>query len=111
MKEANPELVKKVQQDIADGMSIQDVIKKYGITEYFARKWTNLVYKDMDIDTYVRRRYKWIAVKARTELESALGDVMNDDESESITDETWEKWDAVIKHQLYEFAKDIIAAN
>lgn len=101
----------KVCEDIRNGMSIEEAVKKYGVSMYYARLWTNIIYKQMDLDTFVRRRYKWIAVEARESLETLLGKAMTEDEQQMLSEETWDKWDEIIKLKLYEFAKNIVRAN
>lgn len=101
----------KVCKDIENGMSIEDAVKKWEVSAYYAKLWTKEVYKNKDLDTYVRKRYKLIAASAREEMIVQMGNALTEEETEVLTDETWEKWDSILKSCMYDFAKEIVAYN
>lgn len=101
----------KVCRDIEEGASILDVVKKYGISQYYARKWTGEIYKKIDLDTMVRTRYRELCCTTRVEIASEISHIMKPEEAQAITEETWDSIDYILKEYLYEFAKGIIRAN
>lgn len=105
------ELQEKVKLEIKNGLTVKEAVKKYNISKYYATLWTKKIYSDMDIDNYVRKRYQYLASARRDEMEYQLGMCMTEEESNAISEETWEKIDGIIKHYMYEFAKDIVRAN
>lgn len=100
-----------VMLDIQKGLSVQELVKKYNVSEYYIRKWSGLIYKEMDMNHYVRYRFKWITLQARSDITNDLADVMKKNEINAISDETWENWEELIRKHLYEYAKEIIKAN
>lgn len=98
-----------VIQDIKNGMTIEQVVKKYDVSEYYVKLWTREIYKKVDLDNYVRRRYKYIAVAAREKIEYQLGNCMS--EEDFVSEESWEKFDEVLKQAIYDFAKELIKMN
>lgn len=113
MKESqiSEETRRMVCKDIADGATISEVVKKYGISVYYAKKWTGDIYKKIDMDMLIRRRYSIIACRCRAKLETDLASAMPIDEADAISERTWEKWDAILKDALYDYACEIITAN
>lgn len=100
-----------VLTDIKQGLSVQELVKKYKVSEYYIRKWSGLIYKEMDMNHYVRYRFKWLTLQARSDIVNALADTMTDKEANLISDETWDNWEELIRKCLYEYAKEIIKAN
>lgn len=105
------EFIAQIKDKIKSGMSVEDVIKQYGVSHYYVRKWTAEVYKNMDLDMYVRRRYRYPAFDAKIAIINAMASAMRADEMDAVSDETWDKWDAVVRKGLFEFAKDIVRCN
>lgn len=101
----------KVCNDVANGATINEVVKKYDISVYFAKKWSGEVYRKIDLDMMVRRRYSLIVCEERDALEADMANVMTEEEADALSDETWDKFDDVLKNHFYEFAKKIIKAN
>lgn len=100
-----------VYNDVANGLKINDVVKKYNISVYYAKKWSGEVYRKMDLEEFVRKRYCFLTADVRIELESALADAMTEKEAASLSEETWDKWDNIIRQYLYYYASEIVKKN
>ena len=100
-----------VKKEIDNGMTCEEVVKKYPVSMYYARKWSNDVYHKKDLNHYVRDRYKWVVDEFSIKLADSLANELPVCIQEDITDETWEQWDRVIKQSLYDFSKEIIKKN
>lgn len=94
---------------IKDGMTIEEAVKKFDVSEYYVKLWTREIYKKVNLDNYVRSRYKYIAVATRTRIEDQVSSCMTSEDY--LTEESWEKIDEILKLNIYEFAKDIIKMN
>ena len=105
-KEESLSLEEPVKQALEKGSSKEEVIRTFGISEYYVKKWSRQVYKDMDIDMFVRRRYSNIVCETRYKVEAKIGDLLS-----GISEENWEQLDTILKNCFYDFAKDIIKKN
>lgn len=110
-KNYDEDLKRRVQKDFRLGLTINELVKKYDVSVYYIKKWTKSIYKDLDLEAHVRYRYRGIAVQTRVSLESALTDVMTEEEAASVSEKTWSKWDTLIKKYLYDFAMEIQQAH
>lgn len=104
------EVKEKILEEIKNGASLKDLVSKYGVSAYYIRKWAKIVYKDMDLNHYVRFRYKWIVLNHRDKIVNDMADIMTKKEVESISDETWDEWQDIIRKGMYEMLKDTIQA-
>ena len=64
----------------------------------------------MDLNHYVRFRYKWIVLDHRDKIVTNMADIMTAKEADVITDETWDEWQNIIRKEMYELLKDTIKA-
>ncbi len=98
-----------VKRDITNGFTMKEIVKKYGVSEYFIKKWSRSIYKKIDMDMLVRRRYCKQVCEIRSQIEAKLGmAVMRQKE---LNDDVLEEWDEIIKRGLYDFAKIIVEKN
>lgn len=100
-----------VEKEIANGMTCEEIVKKYPVSMYYARKWSNDVYRKKDLNHYVRDRYKWVVDEFSIKIAGSLADELPVRIQQNITDEMWERWDKVIKRGLYDFSKEVIKKN
>jgi transposase len=107
----NNKLREVVCKDVANGMKINDVVKKYNISVYYAKKWSGEVYRKMDLETFVKKRYCFLTSDVRIQLESALADAMTEEEAEVLSGKTWDAWDSIIRNYLYYYAQEILKKN
>ena len=108
----DPVIIEAIKHDIeANGIEIKDIVKKYGISEYYARKYTGELYKAMSDDTYVRRRFKWIVISYREHIEALISKAIPLNEAMEISETTWNKIDKILKDELYNMCKEIIKKN
>ena len=106
-KEQSLALEKSVKTDLQNGKTTEEIIKLYGISEYYVKKWNRQLFKNMDIDMFVRRRYSGIVCKIRCQVETKIGELMKG----NISDESWDELDVILKNGFYDFAKDIVKKN
>lgn len=97
-----------VKEAIENGKSTEEIVKLYGVSEYYVKKWSRQVYKNMDIDMFVRRRYSNIVCKIRYQVETKIGDII---QCADISEDDWDKLDNILKEGFYDFAKDIVKKN
>lgn len=105
------EIVNAACKDIKNRMSLADVVKKYHVSLYYAKKWTSQVYKDMDLSMYVRRRYCDIICEARENLETVIQRTSSKELADALTDNIWDSWDSGFKKVLYDMVEKITRAN
>lgn len=98
-------------EDIKKGMNIEGIVKKYPVSIYYARKWSKLVYKYINVDKLVRDRYRLRVCDTTLEIINEMIEAMTEDEAAEITDETIENWEKIIKNGMYNLLKEAVIKN
>ena len=101
------ETKRKVLKDISEGMTYEDAMRKYSVSDYYIRLWTKNFFKKCTIQNYVRYRYRHIVCDLSVKMGLDIANVMRPTEINSISDETWDKVDGVLKSGLYNLAEQI----
>lgn len=97
--------------DIAAGMTCEELVKKYPISMYYARKWSKDVYRKADLDHLVRDRYKWLVLGASGDIINMMSETMTDEVADVVDDDLWDLWADIVRKRLYDLAKDIVKKN
>ena len=97
--------------DIASGMTCDELVRKYPVSMYYARKWSGEVYRNADLDHLVRDRYKWLVLGAVNDIVNLISESMTDREAAALDDDSWDVWSDIIRRRLYDLAKDITKKN
>lgn len=96
-----------VLEDIDNGASIKDVIQKYNISEYYAKKWTKTVYKNPKKAVCASHRFRWLIDDELLKLEVDIGQYI----PETISNENWDLLCNCLKEHLRHLMFSIIEAN
>lgn len=96
-----------VQADFSKGMTVEEAVKKYGISLYFAKLWKGVVFENQDVMAYAQDRYRRLVTKGEVEVENEMMKIMSPQEMLAISDSTWEGWGKAIKKGMYELAARI----
>lgn len=99
-----------VENDVRNGLTCEELVRKYPISMYYARKWSGEIYHKTDMDHLVRDRYKWLVINCSAEIINDISESMGQLSSE-ISTHTWDEWDEKIRRTLYDLAKEIVKKN
>ncbi len=100
-----------VENDVRNGFTCEDIVKKYPISMYYARKWSGEVFKNTDMNHLVRDRYKWLVGDCVNEIICDIGDSLDKSLVEKIGDSLWDELDFKIRQHLYDMSKAIVTKN
>jgi len=98
-----------VLKAIEGGASCEEVVKKYGVSMYFARKWSGDVYRKIDLSHYVRDRYKWDVLSACTDMENEVFETIGS--KVVFEDADLAKYFNFVKQRMYGMLEDIVKKN
>ncbi len=104
-------LIKEVKKSFKNGMTIDQAMARYGISKYFAQIWKNEVFDGHGSKVDIMKKYQFLVDNAEKEAEIELGIVMQPEEANAISDETWERMSKAMKKVMFRLAGEIEKAK
>ena len=98
-----------VMQDIKNGATCEEIVKKYPVSMYYARKWSGDVFHKADLPHYVRDRYKWNVLNACMDIENQVYETLP--ESSDLANVEFTKCFEFIKQRMYTMLEEIVRKN
>lgn len=98
-----------VTKEIEQGASCEDVIKKYPVSMYYARKWTGDVFRKRDMGHYVRDRYKWLVLDACADIENSVVQLVGN--CADIDESLWDHCFNGLRVRLYGLLEEVVKKN
>jgi hypothetical protein len=100
---------RQVMSDVDNGMTCEEIVKKYPVSMYYARLWSGEVYHKKDVSHYVRDRYKWQVLEACGDIENEVMQKFGD--KVVLPAEALDECFDFIRKRIYRTLEEVVKKN